>query len=162
MNCWAGLGGALEWTDWKYDSRFSSETEGACFAAMVSSIDSRHFQNFVISVFSAESSNWRILALYYSFFLEWSNVLYCVRTAWYSSRKMRSKGSLCFWFLVRVFQSYIPLQTIFYLKMTRNAFVLSQFNFWTLFSCCDENIFYFFKRSVHVVNLCSVAYVLPY
>ena len=98
MNCWAGLGGALDWTDWKYDSQFSSKTKGACFSFMVSSIDSRHFQNFVISVFSAKSSNWRILALYYSFFLEWSNVLYCVRTAWYSSRKMRSKGSLCFWF----------------------------------------------------------------
>ena len=65
-------------------------------------------------------------------------------------------------FLIRVLQSDIPYQTISFLKMTWNAFVLSQFNFWTLFSGCDENIFYFFKRSVHVVNLCSVAYVLPY
>ena len=65
-------------------------------------------------------------------------------------------------FLICVFQSDIPHQTISYMKMPWNAFILSQFNFWTLFSGCDENIFYFFKRSVHVVNLCSVAYVLPY
>ena len=63
---------------------------------IVSSIDFRQFQNFLLSESSTVFSSCKSLEFTNSFFLWFTRSLCCLKTVWYSSLNVKLRGSRCF------------------------------------------------------------------